>query len=310
MGNKSSQEKTDSRPKKGSLDVLTFRRTSDRGSSRRDLPSEEPPARRRARSMPQNPTQTFPVYATTSYDPRQDIQANRPRTEYIDSSVMPIRREPRRRDVQSDPPPVDRRVRNPFGPAMIISPSFGGPAMRDPFGGRSLFGGLDNLMRQSQAIMESSMAHGMGGQTMMSSSGRDGGGVFQSFTSSTFTKIGADGVPVSESKAVHQDSSGKLKMAHQRRIGGKSQTLTRRRRDFNHLFEDQQHLRQLGHEELPTFDQEFKDRARLGSSFGRDPRSYGITQGYSDRSLYDQRDSDRRRRRSKDYPKAIEPRNG
>merc|ERR1719233_1785993 len=78
---------------------------------------------------------------------------------------------------------------------------------------------------------------------------------------SSVTTIGEDGVPVSESRGIATNSNGKYKMAHQRRIGDRSQTLTRERKNEHDDFQESQRLYQLSHGDLPKFRSEFNDRA-------------------------------------------------
>jgi len=77
---------------------------------------------------------------------------------------------------------------------------------------------------------------------------------------SSVTTIGKDGVPVSESRGLATNSNGKYKMAHQRRIGDRSQTLTRERKNEHDDFQESQRLYQLSHGDLPKFKSEFTDR--------------------------------------------------
>jgi len=77
---------------------------------------------------------------------------------------------------------------------------------------------------------------------------------------SSVTTIGEDGVPVSESRGIATNSNGKYKMAHQRRIGDRSQTLTRERKNEHDDFQESQRLYQLSHGDLPKFRSEFNDR--------------------------------------------------
>jgi len=77
---------------------------------------------------------------------------------------------------------------------------------------------------------------------------------------SSVTTIGEDGVPVSESRGLATNSNGKYKMAHQRRIGDRSQTLTRERKSEHDDFQESQRLYQLSHGDLPKFKSEFTDR--------------------------------------------------
>jgi len=94
------------------------------------------------------------------------------------------------------------------------------------------------------------------------------GGSFQSSQMfSSFTSIGNDGIAVSESKGVSQNSSGRYKMAHQRRIGDRSQTVMRERQNKQTEFKDSQRLHQITHDELPKFSWEFQDRTREWNSY-------------------------------------------
>eukprot|EP00495_Collosphaeridae_sp_1-RS-2012_P007301 TRINITY_DN7015_c0_g1_i2.p1 TRINITY_DN7015_c0_g1~~TRINITY_DN7015_c0_g1_i2.p1 ORF type:complete len:183 (-),score=38.76 TRINITY_DN7015_c0_g1_i2:2-550(-) len=61
-------------------------------------------------------------------------------------------------------------------------------------------------------------------------------------------------------KVSQQIQNGKYKMAHQRRIGDRSQTLTRERKDEHDDFQESQRLYQLSHGDLPKFKSEFNDR--------------------------------------------------
>jgi len=93
-------------------------------------------------------------------------------------------------------------------------------------------------------------------------------GVFQSsHMFSSVTTIGNDGVPVSESKGVSQNSNGLYKMAHQRRIGDKSQTLMSERPNKQSEYKKTQRLHQISHDELPRFSSEFKDRTKEWNSY-------------------------------------------
>jgi len=83
---------------------------------------------------------------------------------------------------------------------------------------------------------------------------------------STVTTIGDDGVPVSESRGIATNSNGKYKMAHQRRIGDRSQTLTRERKDEHDDFQESQRLYQISHCDLPKFRSEFNNRTNQWSS--------------------------------------------
>jgi len=83
---------------------------------------------------------------------------------------------------------------------------------------------------------------------------------------SSVTTIGEDGVPVSESKGIATNSSGKYKMAHQRRIGDRSQTLMRERKNEHDDFQETQKLYQISHRDLPKFRSEFNDRTNQWKS--------------------------------------------
>jgi len=85
---------------------------------------------------------------------------------------------------------------------------------------------------------------------------------------STVTTIGEDGVPVSESKGIATNSDGKYKMAHQRRIGDRSQTLTRERKNEYDDFQESQRLWQISHGDLPKFKSEFDNRTNQWRSHG------------------------------------------
>ena len=84
---------------------------------------------------------------------------------------------------------------------------------------------------------------------------------------SSVTTIGDDGVPVSESKGVTKHSNGKYKMAHQRRIGDRSQTLMRERENKESEYMETQRLHQITHDNLPMFSSEFKDRTKEWNSY-------------------------------------------
>jgi len=79
---------------------------------------------------------------------------------------------------------------------------------------------------------------------------------------SSVTTIGEDGVPVSESRGVSTNSNGKYKMAHQHRIGDRSQTLMRERKSEHEEFQESQRLYEITHDELPEFRSEFNDRTK------------------------------------------------
>jgi len=85
---------------------------------------------------------------------------------------------------------------------------------------------------------------------------------------STVTTIGEDGVPVSESRGIATNSNGKYKMAHQRRIGDRSQTLTRERKNEYDDFQESQSLYQISHGDLPKFSSEFNHRTNQWRSRG------------------------------------------
>jgi len=102
-----------------------------------------------------------------------------------------------------------------------------------------------------------------------SHSGGTGGPYRSAQMFSSITTIGNDGVPVSESRGVSTNSSGRYKMAHQRRIGDRSQTLMRQRKHEAEEFQDSQRLHQITHDELPKFHTEFRDRTKDWSSFQR-----------------------------------------
>jgi len=95
--------------------------------------------------------------------------------------------------------------------------------------------------------------------------GRDG--AFSSQVFSSITTIGEDGIPVSESRGVSQNSNGRYKMAHQRRIGDRSQTRMRVREDEKAQFHESQRLHQITHDDLPRFTTEFKDRTKEWNSY-------------------------------------------
>jgi len=98
---------------------------------------------------------------------------------------------------------------------------------------------------------------------MQAGSSRSGDGGFHSTQMfSSVTTIGEDGVPVSESKGVATSSNGRYQMAHQRRIGERSQTLMRQRQNEKDEFQESQRLHQINHDDLPKFTSEFKDRTQ------------------------------------------------
>merc|ERR1719419_840350 len=97
-------------------------------------------------------------------------------------------------------------------------------------------------------------------------SGGQNGAFSSSQMFSSVTTIGDDGIPVSESKGVSQNSNGRYKMAHQRRIGDRSQTLMRERQNKQTAFKESQRLHQITHDELPRFSSEFQDRTREWNS--------------------------------------------
>merc|ERR1719336_837419 len=89
---------------------------------------------------------------------------------------------------------------------------------------------------------------------------------FKTFGTESVTRICMDGIPVSETRAISEDSSGRLKMAHQRRIGTSSQTLTRTRRRGGGAFTDSQYLKDLDDNTLPAFHDEFARRSTAKGS--------------------------------------------
>lgn len=84
---------------------------------------------------------------------------------------------------------------------------------------------------------------------------------------SSITTVGADGVPVSESRGISSNSNGRCKMAHQRRIGERSQTLVRQRPNQLEEFKESQFLRQMSHDDLPQFRSEFNHRTKKWRSY-------------------------------------------
>jgi len=103
---------------------------------------------------------------------------------------------------------------------------------------------------------------------MQGGSSRSDDGVFHSTQMfSSVTTIGEDGVPVSESKGVSTSSDGRYQMAHQRRIGERSQTLMRQRQNEKDKFQESQRLHQITHDDLPKFTSEFKDRTQEWRSY-------------------------------------------
>jgi len=95
---------------------------------------------------------------------------------------------------------------------------------------------------------------------MMQARSSTDGGFHSTQMFSSITTIGDDGVPVSESKGVSTSSNGRYQMAHQRRIGDRSQTLMRQRQNEKDKFQESQRLHQITHDDLPKFSSEFKDR--------------------------------------------------
>jgi len=79
---------------------------------------------------------------------------------------------------------------------------------------------------------------------------------------SSVTTIGDDGVAVSKSKGVSKNSSGRYKEVNQERIGDRSETLLRERKNKNDEFKEYQTLHQISHDDLPDFRKEFKDRTK------------------------------------------------
>jgi len=98
-------------------------------------------------------------------------------------------------------------------------------------------------------------------------SGNPGGAFHSSQMFSSVTTVGNDGIPVSESRGVSQNSIGRYKMAHQRRIGDRSQTLLRERQNEQAEFKEFQRLNQITHDDLPRFSSEFKDRTKEWNSY-------------------------------------------
>jgi len=84
---------------------------------------------------------------------------------------------------------------------------------------------------------------------------------------SSVTTVGADGIPVSESRGISANSNGRCKMAHQRRIGDRSQTLVRQRPNELEEFKESQFLREITHDDLPKFRSEFNHRTKNWRSY-------------------------------------------
>jgi len=78
---------------------------------------------------------------------------------------------------------------------------------------------------------------------------------------SSVTKICNDGVAVSKSRGLSTNSDGRYKLAHQHRIGDRSQTLMRERMNKTE-FKEYQTLHQISHDDLPKFTAEFRDRTK------------------------------------------------
>jgi len=78
---------------------------------------------------------------------------------------------------------------------------------------------------------------------------------------SSVTKICNDGVAVSKSRGLSTNSDGRYKLAHQHRIGDRSQTLMRERMNKTE-FKEYQTLHQISHDDLPKFREEFIDRTK------------------------------------------------
>jgi len=88
---------------------------------------------------------------------------------------------------------------------------------------------------------------------------------------SSVSCVGADGVPVSESRGISTNSNGRCKMAHQRRIGYRSRTLVRQRPNELEEFKEFQSLQQLNHDDIPRFNSEFNHRTKNWSSLDSQP---------------------------------------
>jgi len=104
---------------------------------------------------------------------------------------------------------------------------------------------------------------------MIREAGTSGGhnGAFSSHMFSSVTTTGEDGIPVTESRGVSQNSNGRYKMAHQRRIGDRSQTRMREKQHENAAFHEFQKLHQISHDDLPRFTTEFKERTKEWNSY-------------------------------------------
>jgi len=84
---------------------------------------------------------------------------------------------------------------------------------------------------------------------------------------SSITKVSDDGLLVSESRGLTTSANGGYKMAHQRRIGERSHTRMRLKKNAHVNFEESQSLRRMTYSELPSFNAEFKHRTKDWRSY-------------------------------------------
>jgi len=84
---------------------------------------------------------------------------------------------------------------------------------------------------------------------------------------SSITKVSDDGRLVSESRGLTTSSNGGFKMAHQRRIGERSHTRMRLKKNAHGNTEESQSFRRMTYSELPTFNAEFKNRTKDWRSY-------------------------------------------
>jgi len=161
---------------------------------------------------------------------------------------------------------------------------------------------------------EFSMGFGQDLERMIQEAGQSGGnnGSYHSAQMfSSITTIGDDGVPVSQSRGLSTNSTGRYKMAHQRRIGDRSQTLMRQRQNEKEEFQDTQRLHQITHDELPRFRSEFEDRTQRWNSYrglksSDKPQPLAIEDGRRSTIPHSSSRYFENNRRSKSHPRGVE----
>jgi len=98
-------------------------------------------------------------------------------------------------------------------------------------------------------------------------SGSDGRPFHSSQMYSSITKVSDDGILVSESRGLTTSSNGGYKMAHQRRIGERSHTRMRVKKNARESLAESQSLRRMTYSELPVFNAEFNHRTKDWRSY-------------------------------------------